>query len=94
MGTTCIASELVPFRLQLIPTVGFASLTNFLQHYALAHIQQKTDMRQFLQQAGVLAGKNITAEAAPYICPSTGKDTPSSTANDPLACLNGMYSGT
>lgn len=94
LGTSCIFSELVPFRLQLMDRVGFNGLTSFLQQYALTHAQQKTDMRQFLVQASTLAGKDITPEAAPYICPNDGKNTPAGGATDPLACLNEMYSGT
>lgn len=94
LGTTCIFSELVPFRLQLMDKVGFNGLTSFLQQYALAHALQKTDMRAFLQQASALAGKDITPEAAPYICPNDGKNTPAGGAADPLTCLNEMYSGT
>lgn len=94
LGTTCVFSELVPFRLQLIPTVGFTGLTSFLQHYAQAHAQQKTDMRDFLHQASVLAGKDIVNEAAPYICPAGLKAVPTGPNSDPLACLNVQYSGT
>ncbi len=94
LGTTCIFSELVPFRLQLMDNVGFNGLTSFLRQYAFAHALQKTDMRQFLQQASTLAGKDITPEAAPYICPNDGKNTPADGAVDPLTCLNEMYSGT
>lgn len=94
LGTTCLPSELVPFRLQLITTVGFTGLTNFLQRYAQTHAQQKTDMRDFLKQASVLAGKDIVNEAAPYICPTGEKTTAAGAAADPLTCLNERYSGT
>src|SRR5437660_6564945 len=94
LGTTCLPMELVPYRLSLAKNVGFTRLTSFLQQYALAHAQQKTDIRQFLQQGSVLAGKDITSEAAPYVCPSGAKTAPASGATDPLACLSENYSGT
>ncbi|HVB20807.1 MAG TPA: hypothetical protein VNG51_02555 [Ktedonobacteraceae bacterium] len=94
LGTSCLPMELVPYRLSLTKGVGFARLTSFLQQYALAHALQKTDMRQFLQQASKLAGTNIIPAAAPYICPSGGKTTSASGAADPLTCLNENYSGT
>ncbi|HEU5379772.1 MAG TPA: hypothetical protein VFV38_30480 [Ktedonobacteraceae bacterium] len=94
LGTTCLSMELVPYRLSLTKGVGFARLTSFLQQYARAHTQQKTDMRQFLQQAGILASKDIIPEAAPYICPGGEKTTPAGGSADPLACLSENYSGT
>ena len=94
LGTSCMPMELVPYRLSFTKGVGFARLTSFLRQYAFAHTEQKTDMRQFLHQASILAGKNIIPEAAPYICPGGEKTTPAQGAADPLTCLNENYSGT
>ncbi len=94
LGTSCLPMELAPYRLSLMKGVGFTRLTSFLRQYASTHVDQQTDMRQFLYLASILAGQNIIPEAAPYICPSGEKTTPASGAADPLTCLNENYSGT
>lgn len=93
LGTECDSLELVPDKLALTKGVGFASLTRFLQQYAQDHVQQPTDMHQFLQLASKLVGTDITRQAAPYICPTYNTKIAHDNAN-PLACLDTQYSGT
>lgn len=95
LGTTCGGLELLPDKLAQTRGVGFSGLTTFLQQYAQAHVQQKVDMRQFLQKASKLVGFDITNQAAPYICPGNPKiPTGSNGTSDPLSCLNMQYAGT
>lgn len=85
MGLTgCIDSELALYKLQ--QQLGSTRLTSFLQQYASLHAQQRTDLRDFLKQAGVLVGHNIAPEAGPYIC--SGRVALQTGTPDPLACID------
>lgn len=85
----CIDSELLLYHLQR--QVGMVATTQFLQQFIAQYAQTPPDTQAFLAAMSKVQGRNMSAEAGPYIC--TGGYSVPPGSRDPLACLQEMDGG-